>query len=147
MQLTAKVRHAIIRPPIGKMRLKLTTAVVVILAACAVGVNLVGCKQSSGAKVDLTLRISVDPAEQSGFVIQQAGSAKFKYLVGKMSGVKPVFAQRLSLKPVPNTALIEAQVGVTSQEEAKRYGEVFIQTLQSQCGTRARVALKEQSIR
>ena len=129
------------------MKWKITVAVVVGLAGCLLGVVLWGRTQNSGATVSVTLRITVNPAEQTGYVIQQASSAQFKYLVGKMSGVKPVLAQRLSLKPVPGTRLIEAKVGVPNKDQAQRYIEVFVPTLQDQCGSRARLSLTEQTIR
>jgi hypothetical protein len=80
-------------------------------------------------------------------VTGRGNSAQFKYLVGKQSGVKPVLAQKLTVKPVPQSSLIEAQVGVLTKEEAQRYVEAFVPTLQHLCGRRAQVTLSEQSIR
>jgi hypothetical protein len=58
-----------------------------------------------------------------------------------------VLAQKLTVKPVPQTSLVEAQVGVLTKEEGRRYVEVFVPTLQHLCGRRAQVTLSEQSIR
>lgn len=129
------------------MNWKITVAIVVVATGCLLGVVLRGRTQNSGAAVSVTLRIAVTPADQTNYVIQRASSAQFKYLVGKMSGVKPVLAQRLSLKPVSNTALIEAKVGVPTKDQAQRYVEVFLPTLQGQCGSQARLSLAEQTIR
>jgi hypothetical protein len=95
----------------------------------------------------VTLRIGVTPREQSDFVIAQGNSARFKYLVGRESGVKPVLAQKLSLKPVPNSPLVEARVGVLTKDEGRRYAEVFVEILQGLCGRQVQLALAEQSIR
>jgi len=123
------------------MKLKIIIAIVIGLAVGLAGLVLVLKKPAAKAPVSLVLQISVDPASQADFVIQQAGSAKFKYLVGKQSGVKPVFAQRLSIKPVPNTALIEARVGMDTDDQARRYLDIFMQTLKAQCGNQAKLAV------
>ena len=104
-------------------------------------------KNRSRPAVTVTLRIAVTPSEQSDFVIAQANSARFKYLVGKKSGVKPVLAQKLSIKKVPNSSLIQAQVGVLSKDEARRYVEAFVETLQEECAGQAQLTLVEHSIR
>jgi hypothetical protein len=104
-------------------------------------------KKPAQPAVTVTLRIAVTPAEQLNFVTGRGNSAQFKYLVGKQSGVKPVLAQKLSLKPVPHTALVEARIGVLTKDEGRRYVEVFVETLQELCGTQAQLALAEQSIR
>ena len=97
--------------------------------------------------VTVTLRIEVTPGEQVDFVAGRGNSAQFKYLVGKQSGVKPVLAQKLSFKPVPHSALVEARIGVLTKEEGRRYVEVFVETLQGLCGKQAQLVLAEQSIR
>ena len=76
-----------------------------------------------------------------------ANSARFKYLLGKQAGIKPALAQKLIVKPVPNSALLEASVGVLSKEEGRRYSDAFVQTLQALCGNQAQLALADQSIR
>ena len=117
-----------------------------IIAALAVAILLFS-RSGSRPPVTVALRIAVQPVEQSAFVTNQVHSARFKYLMGKQSGVKPVLAQRLSVKPVPNSPLLEARVGVLTREEGRRYAEAFLATLQDLCGTQAQVSLVEQSIR
>ncbi len=119
------------------------TALVVLVGAL---ILLMG-KGHSRPPVTVTLRISVTPGEQSGFVVARANSAQFKYLIGKRSGLKPVLAQKLSLQPVPNSGLLQATIGVLSQEEGRRYAEVFVDTLQELCGQQAQIALAGQSVR
>ena len=118
------------------------------MAACAlVGGALFILKHRSGPPVTVTLRIAVTPGEQVGFVTGRANSAQFKYLVGKQSGVKPVLAQRLSLRPVPSSAVVEARIGVLTADEGRRYVEAFVPTLQGLCGQPARLSLAAQSVR
>ena len=95
----------------------------------------------------MTLRIAVNPAGQSGFVADQANSARFKYLLGQEAGVKAVLAQKLSVKPVPKTALVEAQIALGSKDQATRYAGAFVWLLQGLCGEQVQVTLAEQSIR
>jgi hypothetical protein len=104
-------------------------------------------KHRSRPPVTVTLRIAVTPAKQVGFVTGRANSAQFKYLVGKQSGVKPVLAQKLSLQAVPQSALVEARVGVLTEDEGRRYVEAFLPTLQDLCGGQAQVSIAAQSIR
>ena len=123
-------------------------AVIAVVAACVlVGGTVVLLKHRSATPVTVTLRITVSPLEQVGFVTGRANSAQFKYLVGKQSGVKPVLAQKLSLQPVPNSALVEARVGVLTLDEGRRYVEAFLPTLQDLCGQQAQLSLAAQSIR
>ena len=123
-----------------------TVITLVVVCSLAGGAIFVG-KNRSRPAVTVTLRIAVTPGEQTDFVIAQANSARFKYLAGKKSGVKPVLAQKLSIKKVPNSSLIQAQVGVLSKDEARRYVEAFVETLQEECAGQAQLALVEQSIR
>jgi len=128
------------------MSWKAKTGIALALVAALAGGGLV-LKARSRPAVAVRLRIAVTPKEQSDFVTSQANSARFKYLVGKKAGVKPVLAQKLSVKTVPNSSLLEAQVGVLTKDEARRYVEAFVDILQWQCGTGAQLALAEQSIR
>ena len=129
------------------MNWKITTCILLLVAAALAGVTMVKLKQRSQPPVTMTLRISVTPAEQVDFVTGRGNSAQFKYLMGKQSGVKPVLAQKLTLKPLPNTSLIEARIGVQTKDEGQRCAEVFVPTLQDLCGRQARLALVEQSVR
>jgi hypothetical protein len=111
------------------------------------GVGLYVHKSHDRLAVTVTLRVAVTPGDQVDFVAGRGNSAQFKYLVGKQSGVKPVLAQKLTLKLVPHSSLVEARVGVLTQDEARRYVEVFVPTLQDLCGRQAQLALAEQSVR
>jgi hypothetical protein len=128
-----------------KTSVKAVTALVVVGALVAGGWLIL--RQRSHPPVTVTLRISVTPGDQVEYVAGRAKSAQFKYLVGKQSGVKPVLAQKLSLKPVPQSSLLEVRVGVLTKDEARRYVEVFVPTLQDLCGQQAQLTLAEQSIR
>ena|SRR5437016_6066932 len=126
---------------------KIIAVIVLVAVGVVVGGALFVGKARSGPAVTVTLRIAVSPSEQSGFVAGQANSAKFKYMVGKKSGVKPVFAQKLAIKTMPNSSLVEARVDVMTQDEARRYVEAFMETLQAECAGQAQVTLAQQSIR
>jgi hypothetical protein len=126
-------------------------AVKVLTALIAVGV-LVGVvlflsRPRSVPPVTVKVRIAVTPQDQSGFVVGQLNSARFKYFAGKQAGITPALAQRLSVKLVPNSPLLEAQVHLSTKEEAQKYVAGFLDTLQMVCGTQAQVALTQQSIR
>ena len=127
------------------LRIKAVIAFVVL--AALLGGVLVILKHRSRLPVTVILRIAVTPAEQAGFVMGRASSAQFKYLMGKQSGVKPVLAQKLAVAAVPRSSLLEARIGVETKDEAQRYAEVFIRTLQDLCGGQAQLTLADQSIR
>ena len=118
----------------------------VVAGALAGGAWFLSNKHSPAA-VTLTLHIGVAPAEESGFVLAQLNSARFKYLMGRQTGVKPVLAQKLEVKPLPNSSKIQARLKVVTVDQARRYVEVFLPTLKEQCGARAQLTLVEQSIR
>ncbi len=129
------------------MKSKLALVIMLgVVGAIVVGSILLSRHRSRPA-LTVTLRLTVIPKEQSDFVIAQANSAKFKYLAGKKSGVKPVLAQKLVVKRAPNSPLVEAEIGLSSKDEAQRYVESFAETLQVQCAGQAQLALAEQSIR
>jgi hypothetical protein len=117
------------------------------MAAALAGGAWFVSKKHSPAAVELTLHIGVAPAQESGFVIAQLNSARFKYLMGRQTGVKPVLAQKLEAKLEPSSSRIQARLKVAEVDQARRYVEVFLPTLQEQCGTRAQLTLVEQSIR
>ena len=104
-------------------------------------------KSGSPAPVAVTLRISVAPPEQCSFVAAQANSARFKYLVGNQANVKPTLAQKLAVKPIPNSPIIEAKVGASTKEDAERYASGFVELLQALCGKQAQITLVDKSIR
>ena len=121
--------------------------IAVVVVALLVGGVVLMRKHGSGPPVTVTLRISVTPREQLNFVAGQANSARFKYLLGKQAGMKAALAQKLSIKPVPDSALLDASVGVLTKEEGQRYVDGFLTTLQPLCGRQARLTLVDQSIR
>jgi len=129
------------------MNWKTKAVITLVVVGSLVEGAIVLTRNRSRPAVTVTLRIAVTPSEQSDFVIAQANSARFKYLVGKKSGIKPVLAQKLSVKRAPNSSLVQAQVGVLSKDEALHYMEAFVETLQEQCAGQAQLALAEQSIR
>ena len=129
------------------MNRKLLLVAALLLAGLLVGGIFFLHRAGERPPVTVTVRIAVTPPEQSGFVAGEANSSRFKYLIGKQAGVKPVLAQRLSVKPVPNSSLLEGRVGVSSRDEAERYVGGFIETLQLVCGSQAKVALAEKTIR
>jgi len=129
------------------MNWKIKAGITLVVVGALVGGALVVHKTRSRPAVTVTLRIAVTPGEQVDFVTGRGNSAQFKYLVGKQSGVKPVLAQKLSLKPVPNSSFVEARIGVLTKDEGRRYAGVFVETLQDLCGKQAQLVLAEQSIR
>jgi len=129
------------------MNRRVKAAIILVVAGSLVGAAFLIRRHSSRPPILVTIRIAVSPREQSDFVIQQANSARFKYLAGKQAGMKPFLARKLALKVVPNSSLVEARLGALTGEEARRYVEVFVDTLQEQCGDRVRLSLAGQSIR
>jgi hypothetical protein len=129
------------------MNWKLKTGLTLAVVGALVGGTMVILKKRSQPAVTVTLRIAVTPGDQVDFVTGRANSAQFKYLMGKQSGVKPVLAQKLSLKPVPHSSLVEARIAVLTRDEGRRYVEVFVQTLQDLCGGQAQLTLAAQSVR
>ena len=127
------------------MNWKLTAGITLVVAGI-LAVFLVS-KARTRPGVIVTLRITVTPGEQADFVAAQAKSARFKYMMGKLAGVRPSLAQKLSIKPVPNSSLLEAQIAVPTRDEGRRYAEGFVEALQQLCGRQARLAAAEQSIR
>ena len=133
--------------PIGAMNWKLTAGIALLMAGVLVGGILVFKKARSSRAVTVTLRVAVSPADQAALVEGQAKSARFKYLMGKYAGIKPVLAQKLSVNLAPTSALVEAQISVPTRDEGRRYAEGFVETLQVLCGRQARLALAEQTVR
>jgi hypothetical protein len=129
------------------MNWKIKTSLALVLAAALAGGVMVILQQRSQPAVTVTLRIAVKPEAQADFVTARANSAQFKYLVGKQSGVKPALAQKLTLKAVPHSSLVEAQIHVPTKEEGRRYAEVFVPTLQELCGRQVQLTLARQIIR
>lgn len=129
------------------MNRKAKVGIALAVVACLAGGVLLLSKHRAGARVTVTLQISVAPSERSDFVVGQANSARFKYLMGKQAGVTPVLAQKLTVKPMRNSPHLEARICVQTKDEGQRYADVFVETLQYLCGGQAQVALADQSIR
>jgi len=128
------------------MNSKIGTIVALIIAGLVIGGIFIFGKKRSNAGVTVILRLAVNPENQLDFVLRQVQSAKFKYLVGTKSGVKPVLAQKLSIKTVPKTSLAEARVDVTNKDEGQRYVAAFLEILQADCTGQAQITLAQQSI-
>jgi len=128
------------------MNSKTGTFLALVVVGLVVGGIFIFGKKRSGANVTVTLRLAVNPENQLDFVIRQAESAKFKYIVGAKSGVKPVLAQKLSVKTVPKLSLAEAHIEVTTKEYGQRYIAAFLETLQADCAGQAQITLEKQSI-
>jgi len=123
--------------------------VLAFLAAAAIAgvVVLLSRGSAAHAPVAVTIRISVAPSGQTVFVAGQANSARFKYLVGKQANLKPTLAQKLSVKPIPNSSILEAKVGASTKEDAERYASGFVELLQVLCDKQAQITLIDKSIR
>jgi hypothetical protein len=134
-------------PARQKMNWKLKTGIALVVVSAVAGGTVAILKKHSAPGVTVTLRIGVTPGAQADFVAGRGNSAQFKYLMGKQSGVKPVLAQKLALKQLAHTAVVEARISVLTKDEGRRYVEVFVPPLQDLCGKQAELILAEQSIR
>jgi len=117
----------------------------------AVGALIVGgiivAHKRSAVPITVTLRVAVTPVEKLNAVKDYASGARFKYEMGKQSGVKPVLAQKLVLKFAPNSSEIEAVIDVETRDQAQRYGDSFLATLQDLCGKEAQLAVVSVKVR
>jgi hypothetical protein len=129
------------------MNWKVTAAIVVVVIGALAGGFYIYSKKHSRPPVKVSFRLTVTPPQQVGYALEKANSARFKYMLGKISGTDPFLAQQLTLRPVPNSSLIEVEIGVRNKDEARRYAEAFVEVLQSLCGRQAQVALDRQTIR
>jgi hypothetical protein len=121
--------------------------VALMVAAAAAAGFLIFRNPGPRGSVTVMLRLEVSPAAQAGFVAAQAESARFKYESGRKAGVKPVLAQKLQVKPLPNTAQVEMELRVENKEQGGRYADSFVEVLQAQCGDEARLKLVGRSVR
>lgn len=124
---------------------------VFLVALAVAGAALTGYvvfrRSGPRASVTVTLRLSAAPAEHLDFVRAQVNSARFKYEIGQKAGLKPVLAQKLSVRPVPQTSLLEMKVAVQTRAEGRRYADAFVEVLQAQCGPGVELRVVECSIR
>jgi hypothetical protein len=129
------------------VNLKRIVIVVVLAAAAAAAVLILSGKSGPRAPVTVKLRLEVSPPGQADFVIAQAHSARFKYEIGKKAGVKPVLAQKLTVKRLPKAPAVEMEVDVQTPEEGRRYADAFVEVLQSQCGDEVHLTLTQRLVR
>jgi hypothetical protein len=123
------------------------TGLAVIAIVSAIAAAIFFARKSSHPPVTVTLRLAITPADKANFVAGYANSSRFKYMMAKKAGVKPVLAQRLTVKPFPNSTDLQALVGVESKVEGQRYIDGFVETLQSLLEGQARLALTGQSLK
>jgi hypothetical protein len=123
-----------------------SAAVMLVAAVVVTGVVLCGCGPSR-PPVSVTVRIAVTPAAQVKYVATHVSGARFKYMMAKQSGVKPVLSQKLTVNEIPNSGELEADVRVETKEEGERYVNGFVDTLQDLCGKEAQVALVAKRVR
>ena len=129
------------------MRVRIVSILVVLLVGAGGLAAWLLHRGGVPGETRLTLRCSVEPAGEIPFLLQEAHSAKFKYLVGHAAGLKPVYAQKLAVEAVPNSPWLVARVAAPDADTARRYAEVLVQSLQAQCAGRARLAVLEQTLR
>ncbi len=116
------------------MKLKVFIALAAIALVAAGGYWL--RKSHARLPVLVTIRVAVAPDNRVEYVTGQANSAKFKYLMGRQSGVKPV----------RDSKLLEAQVSVANREVVTRYAAIFADSLQYVCGQDSHITLAGKSI-
>jgi hypothetical protein len=145
--LSVRLRRAEdrINHPVNLKPISIGAALAAAFAAVA-GLVLAG-RSGPRAPVTVRLRLEVAPPGQIEFVIAQANSARFKYEMGQKAGVRPVLAQRLSVKRVPDTSRLDLKVDVGTPEEGRRYADAAVEMLQSQCGEEVRLTLTERRVR
>src|ERR1043166_5720947 len=102
------------------MNWKIKAVIALFLVGAVAGGALLINKRRSQPGFTLTFSIAVTPTEKSDLVIAEANSARFKYLVGKKSGVKPLLAQKLSVTRDPKPSLIQAKLSVLDRSEIGR---------------------------
>lgn len=125
---------------------KIIAVIVVVAVAVAAGVWFL-MPAKPHAALTLSFRVVVSPKERFDAVVNKANSIKFKYEVSKQANVKPVFAQQLAIKRVPNSAMFDLEVGVMTKAEAEQYLKAFVETLQAMCGPEVQLGLVSHSVR
>jgi hypothetical protein len=123
------------------------TGLIALLVVGAVAGGIVFSRNRARPPVTVTLRLAVTPPDKTDLVAGYANSSRFKYLMAKKAGVKPVLAQKLSVKTLSNSTDLEAQVGVETRDEGQRYIDGFVETLQGLLENQARLALSGQSMK
>ncbi len=111
-----------------------------------VGGGVIWSRSHSRPAVQVVIQLRVQPPEQLDLVMAKANSARFKYLLGKVSSARPYLAQQLQLKRLPESARIEARIGLENRDEAKKYLDAFAAALQDFCGSEVQLSLDGQTI-
>src|SRR5512133_2625796 len=107
------------------MNWKVRSVVVLTAIGLLVGGLVIWKRSHSRPPIQAVVLLYVQPADQLDLVMTKANSARFKYLLCKISGTRPYLAQQLQLKRLPESAGIEARIGLGNREEAKKYIEAF----------------------
>jgi hypothetical protein len=129
------------------MSRKLATAIAVIGMGALLGGYFCIRNPHARAPIATTFKIRVSPPEQLEFAANKANSPFFKYLVGKKASVRPGLTQKLQVKPVPNSSLLEAKIGVMTRDEGQKYADGFVEVLQDLCGKELQLSLVEKPSR
>jgi hypothetical protein len=128
------------------MNWKIKSAIVLAAFGLVVGGLVIWKRSHSRPLIQAVVLLHVQPPDQLDLVMTKANSARFKYLLGKISTTKPYLAQQLQLKRLPESARIEARIGLENRDEAKKYLEAFGAALQDFCGSQVRLSLEGQTI-
>jgi hypothetical protein len=128
------------------MNWKIKSAIVLAAIGLLIGGRVIWSRSNSRPAVQVVIQLRVQPPDQLDLVMAKANSARFKYLLGKISSAKPYLAQQLRLKRLPDSAHIEARIGLENRDEAKKYLEAFAAALQDFCGSQVRLSLEGQTI-
>ena len=129
------------------MNWKVKSAIVLAAIGLVVGGLVIWKRSHSRPAVQVVVQLRVQPPDQLDLVMAKANSARFKYLLGKLSSTRPYLAQQLQLRRLPDSAHIEARIGLENRDEAKKYLEAFAAALQDFCGSQVRLSLEGQTIR
>ena len=128
------------------MNWKVKSAILLAAIGLLVGGLVIWNRSHSRPPVQVVVQLRVQPPDQLDLVMAKANSARFKYLLGKISSTRPYLAQQLQLKRLPDSAHIEARIGLENRDEAKKYLEAFAAALQDFCGSQVRLSLEGQTI-
>ena len=128
------------------MNWKVKSAIVLAAIGLLVGGLVIWNRGHSRPPVQVVVQLRVQPPDQVDLVMAKANSARFKYLLGKISSTRPYLAQQLQLRRLPDSAHIEARIGLENRDEAKKYLEAFAAALQDFCGSQVRLSVEGQTI-
>ena len=140
-----RLHHVLVATAV--MNWKVKSAIGLAAIVLLVGGFLIWSRNHNRPPVQVVVRLTVEPEDQVELVMAKANSARFKYVLGKLSETKPYLAQHLELRRLPKSAHIEASIGLASREEARKYLESFVAALQDFCGPQVHLSLNAQTIR